>query len=1187
MDSQNQFAFWYNKDDNNLQAEDNDFLNTGLDTEDFGFDLNEIVREEEVDQMMETGLFEDINFQQKPAMASDSTLMDNNVLENCIVSGNIPVVSSSLPATLSQTVGSRSIKQLLQSPLKVGVDGEDMLKSTTSFVCNKTETLDPNEFVMTTTTTSPKVQDIKPSSILSGKVVVQGFPGQTVQIVQATPSTTTVVPTTNNTTSLQALLMSSKPVQQTHMQNTMQISAANVIDQRQHITTISPNNNNQPAQRFSIVHSNNQQQQVYQQLIHPQRDFDQQQQPCIITAGNNNSTSVISDSSQNFGSSPNQQPNLFVLPVKKFPIERIPPSSTTSAKPKPAPAINTSSGSINAGNNQAKIAKTSRSAHNAIEKRYRASINTRITELYQILVPDPSEPKLSKAGILERAIRHIKHLQQSLKKSREENAWLRKMLDGTMNKAAKGGGEVVMDSSFMCDAIPSPPDSADGLPDSPQGGVMSSDGGSPSHLHQMNGSIDEFLVSRSPSSNNSSVMDSPPPHHQQQQQQSPNNMTRQGMSENKRFVMCLFLMTCVCINPVDKVIGSVFPSNDNFASASASHNTGRSILGYGGSESSATGGWLEWMLPLMIGWLFNGAICAYTLLHLLVWGEPTVGKNSVEHGEYVERRDEASELMRKREYEAAAQSYHQCLASLGRPIPTSALQRTLAFVWNWVRLLLGMCGVDKLMSRCGGMLLQSTALRADQVKTSASLAAHIYLRLDQLNMTGKIKGSRMEGLMYSLTAVNMSQVAGWKLTPPDVAVRIYATAALRFKRHFPTALRWMSWYFIRCSRAVLHKYSNDCDGELRWLVENGGEQFVVGDDATLWSYETDEDDDDCDDFSTIADRDDPLSHAAFHFRKHVMKQALYTLVMPETPWLQHHHKGGKRQTPAAAALKYLKIVTKCEEEEMDEEEDEAESKFWLSVATAAAHYAQGDISEAQQYHQIIEQLPLSLANSRNELPRAVSAAFTAYKLVMMTSQADDDDDTRHDDIMRQCNKASRLLRDNLLNRNNNHNIPMAFRLISCEWVLKSRVVLWEESCCYDDTTRRAPLDQLASFENDLTLFKTIVADQTQLTSKVCIYEASLRMMAGASPIQTQQILNQVMRRRRRCSKRDTVELETGEYEHGVAKLMSCRHLPTSMMSSPGQRSAMLKEACKLMEVFGDHKSFEVATNLLKSIKHED
>ncbi len=68
------------------------------------------------------------------------------------------------------------------------------------------------------------------------------------------------------------------------------------------------------------------------------------------------------------------------------------------------------------------------------------------------------------------------------------------------------------DSSFMCDAIPSPPDSADGLPDSPQGGAMSSGGGSPSHL-QMNGSIDEFLANRSPSSNNSSIMDSPP-HHQ-------------------------------------------------------------------------------------------------------------------------------------------------------------------------------------------------------------------------------------------------------------------------------------------------------------------------------------------------------------------------------------------------------------------------------------------------------------------------------------------------------------------------------------------------------------------------------------------------------------------------------------------------------------------------------------------------
>ena len=45
------------------------------------------------------------------------------------------------------------------------------------------------------------------------------------------------------------------------------------------------------------------------------------------------------------------------------------------------------------------------------------------------------------------------------------------------------------------------------------------------------------------------------------------------------------------------------------------------------------------------------------------------------------------------------------------------------------------------------------------------------------------------GFVYSLNAINQCEVAGWKTTPPDVATKIYVTAAFRFKQFAPPIIR--------------------------------------------------------------------------------------------------------------------------------------------------------------------------------------------------------------------------------------------------------------------------------------------------------------------------------------------------------------------------------------------------------------
>jgi Helix-loop-helix DNA-binding domain len=84
-----------------------------------------------------------------------------------------------------------------------------------------------------------------------------------------------------------------------------------------------------------------------------------------------------------------------------------------------------SSGSSNGGG-VPKVREVKRSAHNAIERRYRTSINSCIVELKNMVVGE--EAKLHKSAILRKAIDHIRHLQKENKKLREENRCLRNHL---------------------------------------------------------------------------------------------------------------------------------------------------------------------------------------------------------------------------------------------------------------------------------------------------------------------------------------------------------------------------------------------------------------------------------------------------------------------------------------------------------------------------------------------------------------------------------------------------------------------------------------------------------------------------------------------------------------------------------------------------------------------------------------
>jgi len=57
----------------------------------------------------------------------------------------------------------------------------------------------------------------------------------------------------------------------------------------------------------------------------------------------------------------------------------------------------------------------------------------------------------------------------------------------------------------------------------------------------------------------------------------------------------------------------------------------------------------------------------------------------------------------------------------------------------------------------------------------------------------------------------------------------------------------------------------------------------------------------------------------------------------------------------------------------------------------------------------------------------------------------------------------------------------------------------------------------------------------------------------------------------------------GEREHANALYLACRHLPTPLLSTPGERAGMLAEAAKTLEKIGDRKKLLECYQLMKSL----
>ncbi|XP_051995056.1 sterol regulatory element-binding protein 1-like isoform X2 [Xyrauchen texanus] len=776
-----------------------------------------------------------------------------------------------------------------------------------------------------------------------------------------------------------------------------------------------------------------------------------------------------------------------------------------------------------------------RTAHNAIEKRYRSSINDKILELKDLVAG--TEAKLNKSAVLRKAIDHIRYLQQSNQKLKQENMALKMSIQ--KNKSLK---DLVTMEVEVKPEIPTPPASDAGSPQS-------------SGPYSHNGSDSE--------------PDSP-----MEEDSKPMVDRAGGMLDRSRMALCAFTLLFLSFNPLASLLCGGWSSSGESVSG---HVVGRTMLTVqetgadtltAPSERSESWGWMDWMLPTLLVWLLNGVLVAAVLIRLLVYGEPVTRPHSESSVLFWRHRKQADLDLARGDFAQASQNLWTCLKALGRPLPTSQLDLTCAVLWSALRLCLQRLWVGRWLASRAGALRSNRPLQEDARKSCRD-AALVYHRLHQLHMTGKLGGSHLSAIHMALSALNLAECAVDCL-PVATLAEIYVSAALRVKTSLPRLLHFTTRVFLSSARQACLSPSGSVPPAMQWLCHPLGHRFFVDGDWSIRSTPKESI------YSQAGNSVDPLAQVTQAFREHLLEKALYCVAQP-----QGDNTLADGDGEYSDALEYLQLLTSASDAAGGTTQSFAigsnmatvtgcdpHSKWWSSVAVVIINWLQGDDVAAERLYPAVEHLPHSLQSVESPLPKAYLNTFKAVRSLLAKPE-------NYQLCLSYCEKASCLFRDSLNPHSNTNTLDKLVQLLLCDLLLVTRTNVWREQqvASQQSSPTAASPAELQGFQQDLSSLRKLAQCFRPAMRRLFLHEATARLMAGASPTRTHQLLDRSLRRRTTPGSRtEACEMRPGQREQAEAMILACRYLPPSFLSAPGQRVGMLVDAARTLEKLGDKRT---------------
>ncbi|NWZ80714.1 SRBP1 protein, partial [Poecile atricapillus] len=849
-----------------------------------------------------------------------------------------------------------------------------------------------------------------------------------------------------------------------------------------------------------------------------------------------------------------------VVDAEKLPINRLAPSGK--------PALVQSRGE-------------KRTAHNAIEKRYRSSINDKIVELKDLVVG--TEAKLNKSAILRKAIEYIRFLQQSNQKLKQENLALKMAMQKNREWKGRswgGGLSSVRPSSRQLTLLPAEPAKDPGThcsqgakAEAPMEVVKAevmemltpppSDVGSPSHSSPLS------LSGGSSNSSSDSEPDSPLCGHGKVKQERPlPSPSSQGMLDRSRMALCTFVFLCLSFNPLASLLqGSVSPAP---LGSQDTAGPGRSIMAESGTLEDPWG-WTQWLWPTLAFWALNAALVLGAVVRLFVCGEPVTRPHSEPSILFWRHRRQADLDLDRGDFAQGAQHLRTALGALGRPLPASHGDLACSLLWTLLRHLLQRLWVGRwLAARAGG--LRPDPPPAAHVRQSARDAAMAYHRLHQLHLTGKQAGGHLLAINLALSAVNLAECAGDAISVAALA-EIYVAAALRIKASLHRCFHFLARPFLCSARRVALSHGGAVPPAMQWLCHPLGHRFFVDGDWAVKGVPRETI------YSSAGNPVDPLAQVTQLFREHLLEKALCCVAMPEPG-----RPAAQGEGRFSDALEYLQLLNGCSDVSGTPGPTpsiasglaavtgtDPVSKWWASFIGIVIHWLQGDEEGAERLYPLVETMPRALQSSEKPLPRAALHSFRAVRALL--SKQDGSQAT-----LSHCEKASSCLRESLeLGSPAKGTIDKAVQLLLCDLLLVTRTNLWQQqmgasqqrSCLY-----QASALELRGFQQDLSSLRRLAQTLRPAMRRVFLHEATARLMARASPTRTHQLLDRSLRRRGVQGSKTAGEPESHPTprEHAEALLLACCYLPPSFLAGPGQRVGMLAEAARTLDKLGDRRT---------------
>ncbi|XP_060074168.1 sterol regulatory element-binding protein 1-like [Ylistrum balloti] len=769
-----------------------------------------------------------------------------------------------------------------------------------------------------------------------------------------------------------------------------------------------------------------------------------------------------------------------------------------------------------------------RTSHNAIEKRYRLSINDKIIELKDLVAG--TDAKLNKSAILKKAIDYIRYLQNTIQRLKQENMALK--MASQKSTSYPSDVEEILKATTSC--VITPP---------------GSETGSPTHSVQY--------------TSDSEVSSPASPSYESETETASFGMTTiNSMRDQTRMAMCIFMFAVLAFNP----FGALLSPGSQGLDVGASSYSGRTLQGI--SEGGATG-FMDWMFPTLMMWVLNGTIVAGVLARLFIYGEPVTKKNSEAAVSFWRHHNQAENYLGRKEYSRAVNQFYLSLSALGRPLTTTSLDLASGLLWNIIRMVLNRLYLGKWISNQISNLSSNTD---EDVKTSARDAAMVYHKLNQIHLTGHIPGRNMWGLNLALCAINMAEAAGRNISVAQKA-EIYATAAVRLQATLPWNLLFLRRYFLRQARKICSGNGDQIPAKLQWLCHPEGHVFFVKGSWQIGGKSSI--------FTVSGNEADPLEHVTQAFREFLLEKSLYSLLTPEP-----QKQSGPSQS--AEVLLFTQLLSDCATFQKTKVGlsvsgvDEV-ARWWSSIISVAMYWLSGDEENAERCYSQCDAFPRALQQSDDPLPKAVLVAFRARRNLQANVHGGNH-------CVRQCDRAGRLLRDSLKFTYMTENVKIVshLQLLVSDWLLMTRKEAWECAQMEDKSTT-ASQTELIAYQQDLASFRKVAKNYKSVMSKVFLHEATGRMMAGACPARTQQLLERSIRRRHvsKSDKEESSDSDVPDRQQATALLMAGRHLPEPMIASKTDRVHLISEASKIYEAIGDKKSVQSCRKVIMQFEESN